>query len=144
MEGLSSLCWKKNPVNSFKIITIFTLHNTVISLSKNISTILLDDIDRVYQINPFSLQSNYHKMQLLPIGNNSKFRWWWLLCLMGARAAQCGIKEFTKRFQITIGSEWPQNHVSSDNWSKNSYNSNSFCVAFYPIYFCIPNFIKIG
>ena len=137
MEGLNSLCWKKNPVNPFMIITIFTLHNTVISLNKNISTILLNDIARVYQINPFSLQSNYHKTQLLPTGKKSKFGWWWLLRLMGARAAQCGIKELTKWVKMihnnSIGSEWPQNHVSSDNWSKNSYSSNSFSVASYPI-----------
>ena len=63
-------------------------------------------------------------MQLLPTEKNSKFGWRGLLCLMGARAAQCGIKELTKQLRIiqnkSIDSEWPQNHVSSDNWSRDS------------------------
>ena len=39
MEGINSVLKKKNPVNPFKIMTISTLHNTVVLLSKSMFTI---------------------------------------------------------------------------------------------------------
>ena len=80
MEGLNSLYWKKNPVNPFRIITISTLHNTVISLNKNISTILLNDIARAYQINPFSVTTTKcdfcQQEKIQSLDDDECYVWW--------------------------------------------------------------------
>ena len=47
MEGINSVLKKKNPVNPFKIMTISTLHNTVVLLSKSMFTISSNSVARV-------------------------------------------------------------------------------------------------